>query len=666
MRHRSTPLLLVWLMTLLGLAPLGCQEERTFPTPNRLSDRLTDPPDLQELEPTGDMQAPSARTLCVPSSMRCLAEQSPLFERCGPQGRSTRVESCDPGQVCRQDQCVAFSCVPERPVCVSAQTRALCDPSGLSVTSPEPCAAGQACRNGACVSLCQEAADSNSYIGCSYIAHELFNHYRVERGGHEDSPFAIILANPHPLLPSVAHVRRPDGATAPLIETMTMRPNARQGSSGAVTVRSVLLSGAKELRGLGPVAGPITIPPNAAAVMLMQTELGSQGTFFIESDLPVVAYQFSPYCCNFTATNDASLLLPTTTLQRRYRVLGYPTMTLASSSTSLHPYIAVVAHQDQTQVTVRSPTRLAQTQGTQQLGAEVKSQWSFTLKRGEHKVLSVVEDADLSGALIESDKPIAAFTGHPCTFVPRAQWACDHLEEQLPPADILGRRYLLPALKRRNPKFEPVEGSTKVGEQLYWRLVADADAEIITWPPLSNIAVEPSNPVTPDCRSLMVQGKIMLKAGQACEFGTRDSLGLVSSAPLIVGGVLSGHESTGLGGYGSQAGDPALFILPPFEQFRAEYSFVTAPTFKQTYATVLMREGDTVALDGQQVTSRAQLEPTRVDLDGVSWRMYSVSLEPGVHQLKGQRPFGLIVYAYDDYVSYAFPGGLDLRPRGKN
>ena len=44
---------------------------------------------------------------------------------------------------------------------------------------------------------------------------------------------------------------------------------------------------------------------------------------------------------------------------------------------------------------------------------------------------------------------------------------------------------------------------------------------------------------------------------------------------------------------------------------------------------------------------------------------FSVALEPGVHQLESDRSFGLIVYAYDDYVSYAFPGGLDLIPKIK-
>ncbi|MEZ4464669.1 MAG: hypothetical protein R3F43_09250 [bacterium] len=32
----------------------------------------------------------------------------------------------------------------------------------------------------------------------------------------------------------------------------------------------------------------------------------------------------------------------------------------------------------------------------------------------------------------------------------------------------------------------------------------------------------------------------------------------------------------------------------------------------------------------------------------------------GVHRLTGNQPFGIIVYAFDDFVSYAFTGGLNL------
>ena len=37
-----------------------------------------------------------------------------------------------------------------------------------------------------------------------------------------------------------------------------------------------------------------------------------------------------------------------------------------------------------------------------------------------------------------------------------------------------------------------------------------------------------------------------------------------------------------------------------------------------------------------------------------------IPLTEGPHQLEAQVPFGVVVYGYDDYVSYAYTGGLNL------
>ncbi|MCY1007897.1 hypothetical protein OV079_20530 [Nannocystis pusilla] len=41
--------------------------------------------------------------------------------------------------------------------------------------------------------------------------------------------------------------------------------------------------------------------------------------------------------------------------------------------------------------------------------------------------------------------------------------------------------------------------------------------------------------------------------------------------------------------------------------------------------------------------------------------------DDGVHVLTGDQPFGVIVIGYDEYDSYAYPGGLDqkqINPQG--
>ena len=92
---------------------------------------------------------------------------------------------------------------------------------------------------------------------------------------------------------------------------------------------------------------------------------------------------------------------------------------------------------------------------------------------------------------------------------------------------------------------------------------------------------------------------------------------------------------------------------------------MTPPTFAKTYVAVAIPEGSALALHGRSIAEESRLERRSVTLEGDSWEVYSVALEPGLHRLESPRSSAIVAYAYDDYVSYAFPGGLDLIPRRK-
>jgi hypothetical protein len=379
----------------------------------------------------------------------------------------------------------------------------------------------------------------------------------------------------------------------------------------------------------------------------------------------VVAYQFSPYCCNFTYSNDASLLYPTDVLQNEYRILTYPSW--RHNEASLPGYAYVVGLHDGTRVDVEAPVPVGLGDAPSNTGPSAREH-SFSLDRGEFQVIASARDlgadaearlSDPSGTRILADQPVQVFVGHPCTFVPQDKWACDHLEEQLPSIDTLGQNYLLMPTRSRQ-----VGTVVESQEAVYWRIVAHEDARIEVAPSLDEIdAVAPSNEATEDCRDRVVDGSIELSAGEVCELGTRAPLSLASDATIVVGGVISGHQSTGVDFFGTQAGDPALFVLPPVEQFRTDYSFVAPPTFAKTYVAVAIPEGGALALDGRSIDEESRLERKSVTLDGDSWEVFSVALEPGLHRLESPRKFGIVAYAYDDYVSYAFTGGMNLVPR---
>ena len=57
--------------------------------------------------------------------------------------------------------------------------------------------------------------------------------------------------------------------------------------------------------------------------------------------------------------------------------------------------------------------------------------------------------SDLSGTRIVSDKPLSFFSGHECGLIPSDKTACDHLVEQVPPAETWGFKFFLVPLSTR-------------------------------------------------------------------------------------------------------------------------------------------------------------------------------------------------------------------------
>ena len=655
------------LLTLMLIAP-GCEGCEGGENP------------LAKLAPISRPDMASGQTLpaaeeltvyCPPGTRRCLSEQGPQYERCDATGQQWERRACAPGQMCRGGQCAPFSCVPGRPLCVGPKTQAVCNETGRQVIGVNTCTGDEVCRGGQCVDRCDQAQRRGSYIGCEYVAYKLANYYEFSNDTPA-SPYAIVVANPDEFDPASVSVTDTLGQPIALKGDVELRPGASFQFGTPTTIGSAIL-GPRDTTSLGAgLAKDVLIPPRSAGVLLPEDAHG-RGPFHIHTTQPTVAYQFSPYCCNFTATNDASLLLPRQKLGRRYRIAGYPTWSIEQAHYA--PYITLIAPQDTplTTVTVSAPVPLVREAEyrffTPLLGERMHT---FSMRAGEATTLSIgapqpqdPKDRDLSGTLVESSADITVFSGHPCTFIPSGKAACDHLESQIPPASTLGTSYLLPSIRSRNPVTQspPTEG-------IYWRITADEDAILAFDPPLEAATLlPPSTPSTPSCRALRDQegsgDELRLRAGQSCEVGLEEVAGLTSSGPLILAGYLSGHHSTGIETFGKSMGDPAMFVMPPVLQFREDYAFVTPPTFKKTYFAIAIPKGTPLLHNGAFVKDEEKIEPQEVTLEAFRWEVFQVAVTPGVHTVSAARRFGLLVYAYDDYVSYAFPGGLNLQPRIK-
>jgi hypothetical protein len=256
---------------------------------------------------------------------------------------------------------------------------------------------------------------------------------------------------------------------------------------------------------------------------------------------------------------------------------------------------------------------------------------------------------DLTGTEITADHPIAVFSTHVCTNYPALLAACDALQEQLLPVSTWGRTFQLvpPAERGRNVPTEVI----------YWKLLANVETRIQLSVPFGQLsAVRPGFNSVPYCGDFLEGGDaIVLGARQFCEFGTRRPLQASASRPILVMGIIAGQQATGIGDFGSHAGDPALFLVPPDRQYRRDYVFTTPDTYHSDYVTVTTPMGNELLLDGEAIDLR-----DAIPIAGSQFVFKHILIDDGPHRIVGRGGFGILVYAYDDFVSYAYVGGLNL------
>ena len=104
-------------------------------------------------------------------------------------------------------------------------------------------------------------------------------------------------------------------------------------------------------------------------------------------------------------------------------------------------------------------------------------------------------------------------------------------------------------------------------------------------------------------------------------------------------------------------GDPAMVVLPPEEQYRNDYTFVTptsynASTEGQSFLLIVRPPSLPITLDGSDVGG------TFTPIAGREVAI--VPVEGGTHTMSAGDTFGVIVFGMGQFTSYAYPAGLDL------
>ena len=606
--------------------------------------------------------------------LRCVADGS---------GHAVETDCVDKGKVCVTGV-GCLNCVPDATKCVGQDVlKCKKDGSGFDTKVLHSCDAskGMICDNATCINACKLARQNRSYVGCEYWAVDLDNAV-VKSGSAASQQFAVALSNPSTLAAKITvSINEAAYGKAVKVKTVATRTVKPQGLE-------VLLLPAREVDGSPAgkfdTGGGTAVTPNA---------------YKIESSVPIIAYQFNPLSNVGVFSNDASLLVPTPALTTdttnesgaSYLVLSWP-QTIATSKdsktnfgTDLRAFLTIVGTRKGTEIKVKlNPDTIADKEG---LVPAKKSAETLTFKLEPYDVLNLETGyfaADFTGTRISTNYPVAVFTGSEASDVPdfltlQTRKCCaDHLEQQLFPSTTFGRVFIALKTPSRTEALSKAGATITINqkEKEYFRVLSAGEFVKVT----TNLAADPSFSVA---------------NGKYKQVEVDQDFTIVATGPVAVGQYVAGQEQAGIPS-SLPGGDPSFILLPAVEQFRKDYLFLTPDKYAFDYIMVAAPRGAKVTLDGRPLASGCDStsgkkiccsissvgsvtrpgDKTKTLYDAIKCQLSFPKIIPGkvppdnlekglqddgVHRLKSNMPVGLVVYGFDAYVSYGYPGGTELK-----
>ncbi len=521
---------------------------------------------------------------------------------------------------------------------------------------------GYTCLGGRCVDACARAEEERSYVGCEYWAVDLDNAV-VSSGSAAAQQFAVVVSNP-------GH------ATAHVVVERNDAPSGWPEQTSVVDEVDVPAEGLKIIKLParevdGSADGQFGTGPGSAL---------TSHAYRIRSTLPIVAYQFNPLENVGVFSNDASILFPRQSLGTRYLILSWP-QTIARTDdpntnmgANLRPFVTVVALSPGTDVWVTPSVDVDAGLGVPDIPAGQRTHFDM----GPFDVLNLEANgfmADFTGTVVESDKPVAVFTGTEASDVPLwttlydRKCCADHLEHQMIPVSAVGRRYVVARTPPRTPAIRAAGGDCTVQDETdLFRIMALYDGTVVYT-------------TLPDPHDA-----IRLDSGQWVDIEPECDFELEANQPVLVGQFMRSQGTINVP-LNLPGGDPSFIMVPPEEQWRSEYVFLTPDKYAFDFVTITAPAGSEITLDYQPLsrfhcTTHAVGNSCGVtDIEGGGWVVHHCQMsfpvlypdlpsgeavEPGIqndgyHVIQADRPVGLVVSGFDKHVSYGYTGGMDVR-----
>ena len=281
----------------------------------------------------------------------------------------------------------------------------------------------------------------------------------------------------------------------------------------------------------------------------------------------------------------------------------------------------------------------------------------------EGATLMVSNSNDLTGTIIQSDRPLVVYTGHECAQVPSGVSACDHIVEQVPPQLTWGYTYFLNPLALRES-----------GD--YYRVVAVLDDTRVTITCVGEGETEREHT------------EFTLQEDQGHNWGefsthslpcdsyqpfVRKFCSLQATNPVLVAQFSQGY-STDTSCTHTEFGDPFLSIVPPVVQYLNSYTVTgvnaSAGDFPSRFISVSVHqsffEPHLIMIDGEPLEpDTTAWQPVFCADDLVCGYGIVRPLASGHHRVYHSRKssaLGLQTYGFQHQNSYGLPGGMGLEP----
>ncbi|CAC5417849.1 Adhesion G protein-coupled receptor B2,Coadhesin,Thrombospondin-1,Mucin-like protein,Hemicentin-1,Adhesion G protein-coupled receptor B3,Thrombospondin-2 [Mytilus coruscus] len=289
-------------------------------------------------------------------------------------------------------------------------------------------------------------------------------------------------------------------------------------------------------------------------------------------------------------SNDAFLGLPVDVLSDEYfAVTYYPPYRMTQ--------LCVVGVTDSTNVQIKLPS-CSNCGSVTYNGKTYSKGKTISVNMNSYDAIQLQSTGDLTGAYITSDKPVSAFSGNRKTNT-GSGGSQDHLVEHLTPVNTWGKRFATVPTPART-----------TGD--YFKFIASEDSTQVTYKCNKNGQIS-TNSFT--LSNLGDQNQISIDSNNYCYITADKPIFLV----MIVKSQISSAEPA----------DPSMLIIPPIEQYAADYTFTT-PKYSQ---------GNTDLVGGY------------------------ISISDGSHTVRHTSPisiFGGFLYGKAHYETYGFTTGMRM------